>query len=95
MIEHVCRVFQQLAHLSFVRISEAQASGLNWSEETNTETLLLTIRRRLARYVHVHSFSKKKEALNGSDWEWWFVNDQLYQVLKSRTHGPICASRLT
>jgi hypothetical protein len=45
--------------------------GLAWSEETNTESLLLALRRLHPTEVKIAAFSKRREAYIGADWEFW------------------------
>lgn len=67
----LCETFQELADLTWRRLGASAVSGLPWSEETNTETLLAALHERHPRQVRVKAFSRRAEALNGSDWEWW------------------------
>lgn len=67
----LCQTFRELGHLTWTRLAEAHRIGLSWSEETNTETLLLELRLRHPKHVWVEPFSKWDESLNGADWEWW------------------------
>ena len=46
---------------------------VSYGEETITGTNLLEIRRRHSDRVHLETFSKKKEAHSGADWEWHIV----------------------
>jgi hypothetical protein len=67
----LCETFQELAHFTWKRLGAAGATGLPWSEETNTETLLATLAERHPRHVRLRAFTRREEALKGSDWEWW------------------------
>ena len=67
----VCETFQELADLTWHRLQASVATGLPWSEETNTETVLATLAERHPKHVRLQVFSRREEALNGSDWEWW------------------------
>lgn len=71
MTVSLCATFQDLAAQTWQRLAEAQRTGLFWSEETNTETILMELKRRHPSEVAVRAFTKAKEARNGSDWEWW------------------------
>ena len=46
---------------------------VSYGEETITETNLLELRRRHPTMIHLETFSKNKEAANGSDWEWHII----------------------
>jgi len=71
MSADLCRSFQELAVQTWSRLEQAEQTGLSWSEETNTETILLELMSRHPANVLVKSFTKHEEALNGADWEWW------------------------
>jgi hypothetical protein len=67
----LCDTFKDLAALTWRRMGQADSMGFFWSEETNTETLLLTLAERHPTRVIVESVTKEREALIGADWEWW------------------------
>ncbi len=68
---NICCSFKELGGLVWDRMDQASSHGLRWSEETSTETLLLELRNRHRREIYIEAFSKRAEAGNGSDWEWW------------------------
>lgn len=80
---------------TFLELGDATSRNLKFShcpdvyvsygEETITETNLLEIRRRHRDRVHLHTFSKSKEAENGADWEWHIIGD--YLTLKMRVQA--------
>jgi hypothetical protein len=67
----LCQSFRDLGAQTWHRLEAAAQTGLAWSEETNTETLLLELRQRHPGAIKIVSFTKAREAKNGSDWEWW------------------------
>lgn len=67
----ICQSFRELGALTWRRLEAAGSSGLFWSEETNTETILMELMQRHPSEVRVEAFAKGKEARNGADWEWW------------------------
>jgi hypothetical protein len=69
----LCEAFQDLADQTAKRIKAAHDSGMRWSEESNTEHLLLTLATRYPDQVAISAFTKRREAANGADWEWWFL----------------------
>jgi hypothetical protein len=73
----LCDTFKSLSQSTSSRIREAQRAGLKWSEETNTETLLLTLQRKCPGRVQVSAIEKWREREIGADWEWWFVGPRL------------------
>ena len=46
---------------------------VSYGEETITESNLLEIRRRHPELVRIRTFTKRKEAKTGADWEWHIV----------------------
>ncbi|WP_055884225.1 DUF6615 family protein [Devosia sp. Root105] len=66
----LCSTFQELGALTWQRMTDAQRAGLKWSEETNTETLLLELGRRHPAQIVIQAFNRSEEASNGADWEW-------------------------
>jgi len=69
----MCATFQQLADTTWELIETAHQLGMRWSEESNTESLLLELRRRHPSEIFIAAFSKRREAKLGADWEWWFL----------------------
>ena len=69
----ICKTFQNLATATRRRILSADELGLRWSEETNTEFLLLRLKIKHPTEVRIRAFKKHEEAINGADWEWWLV----------------------
>ncbi|MGK7863065.1 DUF6615 family protein [Falsiroseomonas sp. E2-1-a4] len=65
----------QLAHATSQNLAFAHGHGVNisYGEETITETNLLELRRRHPVSIRLHTFGKKREALNGADWEWHII----------------------
>lgn len=71
MTSLLCHSFQEIGGWVWQRIALAQQVGLAFSEETITETVLLQLASRHPGSVTIQAFSKRDEAVNGSDWEWW------------------------
>lgn len=65
----------ELAHATSQNLSFAHRNDVyvSYGEETITETNLLELRRRHPQMVRLLTFGKKKEALNGADWEWHII----------------------
>lgn len=72
----LCRSFVQIGHETSRDLRHAFASGLQYGEETLTESNLLKLKRRHPRTIAIQSFKKHEEVINGADWEWWFVSRQ-------------------
>lgn len=49
----------------------AETSGLAFSEETITESVLLDLQTSHPNHVKIKAFTKPQEKINGADWEWW------------------------
>lgn len=71
MNRRLCRSFLQLSEQTWDNMEAAWRTGLAWSEETNTESLLLALCRLHPTEVKIAAFSKKREAYIGADWEFW------------------------
>lgn len=76
MTVSLCQTFQELAAQTWQRLRDAERTGLFWSEETNTETILMELMRRHPHQVGVRAFTKAAEARNGADWEWWIGSSE-------------------
>lgn len=65
----------ELAHATSQNLGFAHQVGVHvsYGEETITETNLLELCRRHPSIIHLRTFSKKKESLNGADWEWHII----------------------
>lgn len=74
MTTSICQTFQTLGDETWDRIAAAHLAGMRWSEESNTEHLLLHLRLHHPKEVLIAAFSKAEESSNGADWEWWFTS---------------------
>lgn len=65
----------ELAHATSQNLGFAHRDDVyvSYGEETITETNLLELRRRHSGMIRLWTFGKKKEALNGADWEWHVI----------------------
>jgi hypothetical protein len=73
MTTPLCKTFHSLAAATRRRIISADEVGLRWSEESNTEFLLLRLKIKHSSEVLIKAFNKREEGINGADWEWWFI----------------------
>lgn len=71
MTSDLCYSFQKIASWVWQKIELSEKSGLAFSEETITETILLELATNHPANVKIKAFTKKTEGVNGSDWEWW------------------------
>lgn len=70
----VCAVFQLLAQRTWSDLENGNQVGLEISEESITDFLLLDLTRALPDNIFVKKFSKTAEGkTTGADWEWWFI----------------------
>lgn len=65
----------ELGHATSQNLEFAHRPGVfvSYGEETITETNLLELRRRHPSIIHLETFTKKKEAALGADWEWHII----------------------
>lgn len=75
MSTRLCHDFLWNADWAWRSIRAAHATGLSFSEETITETILLQLKIRNHSRLLIKPFTKKEERLNGADWEWWIGRD--------------------
>lgn len=70
----LCRAFQCLARWVWTERDRGLVRGLDPTETTFTEIILLELAVRHSRALAVRKFTVPKEARNGADWEWWFAD---------------------
>lgn len=70
-----------LSHTVWTKRGAAKASGLPFSEETVTETILLDLATSYPGHVQVVAFNKSQEAKTGADWLWSFVSARASQSM--------------
>lgn len=77
-MNQLCATFQLLAKKVWHDRDDGVRCGLDPSEETITEVLLLELARRHPSDVVVRKFTRHEEGKQyGADWEWWFVGGGL------------------
>ena len=69
-----CRAFQSIARKTWRLLDLGRRVGKQLAEQTLTDLSLLEIRQKLGRRVIVHEFTRHQEAVEGADWEWWFIS---------------------
>lgn len=55
------------------KLREARTYGYQVGEESITDFLVLNIKKWGQGKIVVDTFTRHKESVNGSDWEWWFT----------------------
>ena len=69
----VCDTFRMRAFATWDLLGRAFAVASPIGEETITDLNLLELRSRHPQEVITRSFSKRAEAAEGADWEWWLT----------------------
>jgi hypothetical protein len=70
-------VFEKLSASTWGRLRDAEAYGISQGEETLTDINLLDIVKLKSPQVRVVKTPKNKEKDKGTDWEWWFGNNNI------------------
>ena len=78
MPQGILFTFLELADATSLNLEFSHLDGvhISYGEETITESNLLAIRRRHQNLVRVHTFTRRKEAQVGADWEWHLVGQK-------------------
>lgn len=82
----LCSTFKRLARRVWRDRADGLTLGLDPSEPTFTEDLLLTLARKHRSQVTIRKFTQRKESLVGADWEWWFQGDPLGFRVQAKKH---------
>ncbi|WP_327857657.1 DUF6615 family protein [Acinetobacter guillouiae] len=53
-------------------LRDARKLKIQLGEESITDFLILNLMKLAASNLKIKTFTRKKEAVNGADWEWWF-----------------------
>lgn len=71
----ICQTFRNLSHETWTFLEKARGVGHQPLEETITDNNIIEIKSLHPRDVKTTTFSKRREARTGADWEWWFANN--------------------
>ncbi len=52
-------------------------------EESITDWLLYDISKNNSN-IYYHAFTRNEESLNGTDWEWWILTNDIYSNIAYR-----------
>lgn len=77
----LCRTFGIESEKIWADLGSAIHGGINRSEETITDDLLLSVRNAHPYEVIQYQFNKREEAFTGADWEWWLTDSRLWYGL--------------
>lgn len=69
----LCNTLLELGDAVSRNLHLSYGCDISYGEETITESCLLEIWRRHSSIVHIETFAKRQEALNGADWEWHLI----------------------
>lgn len=72
MSTSLCDAFTKSSIDTWYRIQEGRHLMYPLGEETLTDLLLRDLLRLHLPDITIEAFTKKKEGINGADWEWWF-----------------------
>lgn len=70
----LCQTFRNLAHGTWFYLERARGVGHQPLEETVTDNNVIGLKALHPSEVKTTTFSKRREACTGADWEWWFTN---------------------
>jgi hypothetical protein len=68
----LCKISKNISSQIWRDIRDSEKFGVNIGEESITDNLLLKIARCREVDIAVYKFSKKEEARQGADWQWFF-----------------------
>lgn len=70
----ICQTFRNLSHETWTFLEKARGVGHQPLEETITDKNVIELKALHPIEVKTTTFSKRREARTGADWEWWFTN---------------------
>lgn len=70
----ICHTFRNLSQKTWAFLDKARGVGHQPLEETVTDNNVIEIKALHPGEVKTTTFSKRREARTGADWEWWFTN---------------------
>lgn len=70
----ICQTFRNLSNETWIFLERARGVGHQPLEETVTDKNIVEIKALHPREIKTTTFSRRREARTGADWEWWFTN---------------------
>ena len=67
----LCDTFKRLSIDTWDKIQESRKVDFQLKEETFTDMNMLALKARHGGQIVTRVFTKRKEGINGADWEWW------------------------
>ena len=68
---YVCQEMRRSSRWIWNNLYKARKQNFQLGEESITDLFLLNLKHNLRRKLAINVFTKRQEALNGADWEWW------------------------
>jgi len=85
----LCETFRSLAFSTHAQLAKARRVGHQPLEETFTDINILELKDRHPADIYSKTFSKRKEGVNGADWEWWITNGSRSSWLGLRVQAKV------
>lgn len=85
----LCETFRALAFKTHDHLGKARRLQHQPLEETFTDINILALKDRHPGEIYSHTFSKRKEGVNGADWEWWLTNPSRDRWLGLRVQAKV------
>ncbi len=70
----ICQTFRKISHETWTFLEKARSVGHQPLEETITDKNVIELKALHPIEVKTTTFSRRREARTGADWEWWFTN---------------------
>jgi len=85
----LCETFRSLAFSTHTQLAKARRVGHQPLEETFTDLNILELKDRHPFEIYSKTFSKRREGVNGADWEWWLTNSSRSLWLGLRVQAKV------
>lgn len=89
MAVSLCKTFLSLAFSTHHRLARARRVLHQPLEETFTDLNILELKSRHSTEIYSEVFSKRREGVNGADWEWWLTNNSRNSWLGLRVQAKV------
>lgn len=85
----LCETFRSLAFSTHTQLAKGRRVGHQPLEETFTDLNILELKDRHPSEIYSQTFSKRREGVNGADWEWWLTNSSRSLWLGLRVQAKV------
>lgn len=89
MATSLCDTFLSLAIATHRRLARARRVLHQPLEETFTDLNILELKCRHSTEIYSELFTKRREGVNGADWEWWLTNSSQSSWLGLRVQAKV------